>query len=444
MSKISCGIDFGTTNTSAAIADNINTPQLVKVEKNSDSIPSTIFFSADKEDISFGKEAMNRYMSGERGRFMRSLKRVLGSSLMSAGTRVNDTPMRFEKILSFFLQNIKDKTDAQAGDNVENVIMGRPVHFRDNDSKGDKQAEEELRRIASNVGFKNIEFQFEPIAAAFAHEAKIKGEKLACVVDIGGGTSDFSIIRVGNHLTSKKNRVDDILANTGIRIGGNDFDKALSLESFMPEFGMRTTYGGQTKYDKELSVPTTQFFDLSEWSSINSLYNYKTINFVKKILFQSNSPEQYGRLLEIIEKEQGHALLTAVEATKIKLTEQEQVKITLNFLKDNPIITTNREIFENSIDGNIKKVSSSVQECIKQAQIKPEDIELIVLTGGSTEIPYVQNTLCSHFPNAIISGENKFSSVGLGLAYDSARKFGISNQTDMVYRSISQNLDKDR
>ena len=135
--------------------------------------------------------------------------------------------------------------------------------------------------------------------------------------------------------------------------------------------------------------------------------------------------------MEIIENVQGHTLLAAVEATKIKLTDQEQAKITLNFLKSHPIISTNRKVFEKAIGRDMEKVSSSVEECIKQAQIKESDIQLVILTGGSTEIPYVQDRLCSHFPNAVISGENKFSSVGLGLAYDASRKFGGGNIGNM-------------
>ncbi|MDR1691274.1 MAG: Hsp70 family protein [Rickettsiales bacterium] len=420
---ISCGIDFGTTNTSAAINDNIFPPLLVNVEKEDTSIPSTIFFPAKKGKISFGKDALDKYMKGETGRFMRSLKRVLGTNLMNAGTRINDSSIKFDKILTYFLQNIKDKIDVKAKQQVENVVMGRPVHFRDNDEKGDAQAESELRQIAKNVGFKNIEFQYEPIAAAFAHEAKIEEEKLACVIDIGGGTSDFSIIKVGSSLSRKLDRKDDILANTGVRIGGNDFDKNLSLKTFMPEFGMGSTYGGRFENDKLLTVPNSPFFDLSEWSSINSLYNYKIVNMVENILLSSNDPKRYGRLLEIIESEQGHKLLNEVENTKIGLTKEENVKTILNFLKDSPIVLSNRLSFEEAIENSMEKVSNSVKECIKQAGIKDKDVRLIVLTGGSTEIPNVKNTLCSYFPNAELSEEDKFSSVGLGLAYDSARRF---------------------
>lgn len=161
---------------------------------------------------------------------MRSMKRVLGSNLMSVGTRINNKPVKFEFILGKFLKNIKEKSDIFAGREIENVVMGRPVHFRDDDPKGDARAQDELKMIAQSVGYKNIEFQYEPIAAAFAHETKIPNETLACIVDIGGGTSDISIVKLGEKLQKKLDRTDDILASTGVRIGGNDFDKNLSIK----------------------------------------------------------------------------------------------------------------------------------------------------------------------------------------------------------------------
>ena len=221
---ISCGVDFGTTNTAAALSAGGGKPVLVKLEDDTVTIPSALFLSADKK-IYFGRQAMRMYMDGESGRCMHSLKRVLGTDLMASGTYFNNQRVSFTDLLSYFLKNVKNKIDLEAGTEVDHIVLGRPVHFRDDDPRGDARAQDELRQIAQKVGFKNIEFQYEPIAAAFAHEAGVAKESLACVVDIGGGTSDFSIIRIGRPLMSKIDRTDDILASTGIRIGGNDFDK---------------------------------------------------------------------------------------------------------------------------------------------------------------------------------------------------------------------------
>lgn len=411
--NISCGIDFGTTNSSIAIGNHQVTPKLIKVEKDSVTIPSALFFGSNKKRY-LGREAIRRYTQGEQGRFMRSLKRVLGTELMSTGTYINGKLMKFEEILALFLKSLKEKAEEEVCSSIEDVVMGRPVHFRDNDEKGDRQAQEELYRVAKMVGFKNIDFQYEPIAAAFTHETKLNKELLACVVDIGGGTSDFTVIRLGPQCAMKKDRKDDILASTGVRIGGNDFDRDLSMKSFMPEFGLQSTYG-----EKNLNVPTSPYFDLSEWSQVNAVYSHSNLVMIRKILMEAHDELRYKRLLDVVEQEKGHLLLSKVEEAKIDLTDSDKIKV----LFENIAIEVLREDLEGSIHKDVSKVSTSLKECVKLAGIKPRDIQLVILTGGSTEVPYVQEVMCSHFMNAEVSQENKLASVGLGLAYDSIRRF---------------------
>ena len=413
-----CGIDFGTSNSAISIASTQTKPTLINVENSKSTIPSSIFYPADKNQPLFGTDANQAYISGEQGRFMRSLKRVLGTDLMSSGTLINNKLLSFEAILSHFLCFLKTKAENTAQAKIESVVMGRPVQFRDNDPKADKQAEKELYNIAKSVGFKNIVFQFEPIAAAYAHEEEVTNEKLALVIDIGGGTSDFSIIKIGKSLQSKTDRSQDILASTGIRIGGNDFDKDLAIESFMPELGMHSTYG-----NKNLTVPNITYFELAEWSKVNSVYTYTNIKMLNKILTETHNPDKYSRLLNLVETEQGHTLLSYVENTKIKLTNHNTLNTNLNFLPDSPSITTTKTAFEDSIKSDVNKTLKSIQECLNQAQITNDKIELTILTGGSTEIPYIQTLIKQTFPLSQISQENKLSSVGLGLAFDALRRF---------------------
>lgn len=413
-----CGIDFGTSNSSVAFAGLRQKPVLVPVEGQKNTIPSKIFYETGKSAPVFGNEAITAYINGEQGRFMRSLKRVLGTDLMSAGTVVNGKSVKFENILAQFIKHLKVKAEVMSEEEIKHVVMGRPVHFRDNDENGDKAAEAELKQIAAKAGFENIVFQYEPIAAAYAHEAGIRGEKLACVIDIGGGTSDFTIIRLGEKLKTKTDRKDDILANSGVRIGGNDFDKNLCISDFMPALGMKTTYGG-----KNLPVPSSQFFDLAEWSKVNGTYSFQNQRIIRQVLTEAHDADKYSRLLELIEKEKGHELLGQVETAKIALTENEENTQILEFLQGMPHIKSTRRNFNLSIKDNVNKTVQAVKECLSQAQTKAENINLIILTGGSSEIPFVQKSLCSIFPHAEISGENKLSSVGLGLAYDSLRRF---------------------
>lgn len=418
--NISVGIDFGTTNSAAAIM-NDGHARLVELDGARVTMPTALYFS-ESGKIHFGRDAIDQYTNNDiDGRFMRSLKRILGTPLMnSGGTRIGKNFIKFEQVIGYFIRHLKDKIDIAADMDVSNVVMGRPVHFRDNDVAGDARAESELRQIAIDAGFKNIAFQYEPIAAAFAHERLLTAEKLALVIDIGGGTSDFTVIRLGPGRMDCTDRSSDVLFNTGVRIGGNDFDRALSVKSFMPEFGMGSEIRG---IDKILPMPNAYYFSLSTWSKVNDLYNFKTMNQVKDLLLKSLSPMHVGRLLEVLENRFGHKNLDVVENAKIQLSDFDDWQIALEFLSDKPLIKTNRYDFESAIRQNIHNIEQSIHECIAGAGIKNSDVNLIILTGGSTEIPYVNAMIKRLFPAAEFSADDKLSSVGLGLAYDSVRRF---------------------
>jgi len=417
MTTLSCGIDFGTSNSSIAI-DQGGEIKLVPVENASVTIPSAIFFQQRDNKAFYGRMAINLFFDRQPGRFMRSLKRVLGTSLMNQGTLVNGASMNFSTIIAAFLTQIKEKADLAAGQEIEHVVMGRPVHFVDNDPAADARAQAELTAIAQRIGFKHIEFQFEPIAAAFAHEARISGEKLAIVADLGGGTSDFTVIKLSSKSLYKADRTSDILANTGVRIGGNDFDKDLSLAAIMPEIGYRSTYG-----DKGLEVPLKPYHDLAEWSKVNFLYTPKLIMQMKQLLYQSHDKTRFSRLLTVLQEETGHTLLAAAEGTKIALTDAVQHNAPLDFIEEGFSIPVDRSLFETAIQEEVEKISASARQCLQEAGVSNEAIELVILTGGSTEVHSVQAEFKRLFPNAAIADENKLSSVGLGLAYDSRNKF---------------------
>lgn len=349
---------------------------------------------------------------------MRSLKRVLGTSLMKQGTVVNGKPVRFEQIIGSFLSTLRMSTNSFAEMEVENVVMGRPVHFIDNNAAADRTAQAELHAIARSVGFKNIEFQFEPIAAAFAHEVKIDTEQLAIVADLGGGTSDFTVIKVSKKNVSKADRSSDILGSTGVRVGGNDFDKELCLASIMPEIGYRSIYG-----KKNLEVPLKYYHDLAEWSKVNFLYTPRILSQVRQLYNESHDPVRFGRLKTLLEDETGHSLLSVAEDSKIALTTARDVQASMDFLESGFSITFTQKAFEQAIENDVQKISRSARECLSLAGVKSDEIQLVILTGGSTEIPLVKDAFKNLFPTAQIADENKLSSVGLGLAYDSERKF---------------------
>lgn len=412
-----CGIDFGTSNSSLAVA-NQDDVFLIPVEEHHMTIPSAMFFARKDNQASFGREATERFLSRQPGRLMRSLKRVLGTTAMRQGTMVNGELMKFDQIIAAFLDQMKRKAESDCGTELRHVVMGRPVHFTDNDLAADQRAEDELRAVAISLGFEHVGFQFEPIAAAFAHEARVTSEKLAIVVDLGGGTSDFTIIRLSRENARKHDRSGDILANTGVRLGGNDFDKDLSLAEMMPELGFRSRYGA-----KNLEVPSYHYFDLSEWSKVNFLYTNRMIFQAKQLLRETHDPLRYGRLISVLEQETGHAVLAETEKIKIGLTKNETHVAVLDFIDQDLKLDVARENFNAAISLKSERIVSAARECLREAGIGPEAIGLVIMTGGSTEIPLIQELFRDLFPGAEWSEENKLSSVGLGLAYDARNRF---------------------
>lgn len=421
MSHISCGIDFGTSNSTVAIAAD-GTKRLVPLEDDKTTLPSAIFFRPNTGPI-FGRRAIAAYTEGDEGRFMRGLKKILGTSLMDDKTNIGGRAVPFTEILKTFIAHLKTKAEENTGSSIDSLVLGRPVHFHDGDDAADKKSQSTLEKIARDAGFSNIEFLYEPLAAAFAHEETVEGEKLSLVVDLGGGTSDFTVIRISRKKMNIADRRDDILSTFGVRIGGTTFDYRLSLKNFMPELGLGTQYRDLFDKDKLHIAPTGVYFQLSDWALVNFAQTNKAIQETLDIKRRSLTPEKIARLLAIQENHLGHALLGEVEKIKIDLTEKPDSiarfhKIGLDF-----DFTVTRQEFEQAIEQDVTHVMNAIDESLTRANIKEKDIDLLVLTGGSTELPIINTLIQQKFPHAAISQGNKLDSVGLGLAYRAANIF---------------------
>ena len=225
------------------------------------------------------------------------------------------TRLRFSQIIGRYLALVKARAEARTGLELTQVVHGRPVHFVDGDPDGDRKAEESLRAIAASIGFRDVSFQFEPIAAALDYERSVTSEEIALVVDIGGGTADFSIVRLSPQRHQRADRTDDVLANDGVRVGGVDFDRRLSLETAMPLLGFRSPMK-----KAGVDAPSGYFHDLATWSSINRLYNQHTLREVKDVRRESARPDLIERLGQVIDSQRGHTIAMDVEAAKIALS----------------------------------------------------------------------------------------------------------------------------
>lgn len=422
--ELSCGIDFGTSNSAVAISGG-NGANLVPIEDGHATLPSAVFFPHAGGRPIFGRAAIATYLEGEDGRLMRGLKKVLGTPLMDDKTVIQGRTVGFSDIMAIYIRHLKEQAEKHADCEIRNVVLGRPVHFHDNRSDLDDRSVEVIEAIARQAGFEEVRFQLEPIAAAFAHEANFDDEKLSLVIDLGGGTSDFTVMRLSRRSMRKPERSGDILATAGIRVGGTTFDYRLSTRYFMPQLGLGSEYRGEFDAEKILTVPSTIYAELSDWHLVHRAHSDKAIRETKTILRRSLNPERIQRLLSVQQQQLGYALLEQVEGTKIGLASVDEYEV--RYLGHG--ITTLRMPFkrrhmDEAIREDIEKIFRSIDGCLSAAGVARERIDCVILTGGSTELPAINARVRAAFPQAEISQGNKFDSVALGLAHYAAHAFG--------------------
>jgi hypothetical chaperone protein len=417
MRPVSGGIDFGTSNSTVGIVEN-GKPRLVALEGEQVTLPSAVFFNFEDGHTYYGRRAIEDYTAHVEGRLMRALKSVLGTSLIHEKTRIKARTMKFSDILGCFVGHLKHRLDAARGGEVEHVVLGRPVHFVDEDAAADVEAQNELEKVARARGFRHIAFQFEPIAAALDYEQSVRKEELALIADIGGGTSDFSIVRVSPERAKAADRRQDILANAGVHVGGTDFDRLLSVAKVMPELGYLTP----TK-DRKRNLPVSYFFDLATWQRINLLYSNEAMTALRQIRYEAARPDLVDRLIDIVRHRQGHELAGKVEAAKMALTAQGEARIELALTDERIGVPVSARELDAAIANAVERIGSTAAAVIKAAGLTPPRIDTVFLTGGSTAIDQVRRSILGQVPAARVVAGDMFGSVGLGLALDAERKF---------------------
>jgi len=417
-----CGVDFGTSNSTVgwlrpgAVHSAANS--LLTLEEGKATLPSVVFFNADDERVSYGRAALAEYLEGYEGRLMRSLKSLLGTSLIDGQTEVAGRSLPFRALLAQFIGEVKRRAEQQAGRGFEHAVFGRPVFFIDDDAKADRLAEDTLLEVARSVGFRDVSFQFEPIAAAFDYEAQIDREELVLIADIGGGTSDFSLVRLGPSRSARLDRRDDILANGGVHIGGTDFDKYLSLASVMPLLG----HGSSLRSGS--AIPSSYYYNLATWHTINQAYTRKSVVQLADLARDAAEPAKMARLQNLIEDRAGHWLAIQVEDAKIGLSGAPHVRMALDRLSPPESLDVTRVQFEDAIGGLVEQVGATVKRLFADAGVAAQDVDTVFFTGGSSGVGLLRERIGALVPGARRVEGDLFGSIGAGLALDAQRKFG--------------------
>lgn len=406
------GIDFGTSN--SAVATWVDGAiKRIQIEANQDTLPTSVFFDFDDRLVQFGSIANQNLLDGVDGRYMRSLKSVLGTSLMGEKRMIIGKHFDFYDIISEFLRELRVSAERSEGTSFDHAISGRPVFFHSNDAAKNQQAELDLRECYKRAGFKSVEFMFEPEAAALAASAASVQNGLGLIVDIGGGTSDYCLFET----TDKASHKIDILASHGVRLGGTNFDKILNLEYFMPLLGK----GAQLRKimsEGVVTAPNSIFYDLATWEKITFCYTPELKKTVRDIQRQAFEPELFKRLMTLIEDKNGHELAFLAEKAKITANNMQQgaAKIELDLIADGLYVGISNDDLARIMASTCQTIEQSVHKTLSNAGCKPTQVSEVIYVGGSSQMQMVQAVLRGIFPHAKFRLSSVFTAVVDGLA----------------------------
>jgi hypothetical chaperone protein len=426
-------IDFGTSNSAVALpgADGSGADhggvRLVELEAGHPTMPTAVFYRADTPPTQidaerlYGRAAVAAYVEGLDGRLMRSMKSILGSSLLDQGTDIGaGRSVRYRDVVTGYLRRLKLLAEAEAGHTLSRVVLGRPVYFVDGDPERDAQAQAALHTAARDVGFTEVQFQFEPIAAALDHESQVTREQLVLVADIGGGTSDFSLVRVGPSRRGRVDRRSDILGNHGVHLAGTDFDRHVELASIMPLLGYRARRPPvNSKNSDELprEVPSGVYFDLATWHLINTVYAPGRIAELRSMKSWYADPRQHARLMTTVQERLGHALAAAAEQAKIDVALTGRADIDLGLLERGLRAGLQEAQAAAAVEADLERIVLAAAATARMAGIAPGAVDVLYFTGGSTGLTPLVERIAAGFPAAERVRGDRFASVAQGLGW---------------------------
>lgn len=412
LANTTLGIDFGTSNSAMAWRSAGQRAQLVPLEGKAAAMPTALFFHHEERTTHYGRDAMQQYLAGEEGRLMRSLKSLLGSSLMQDKTAVHGQLISYQDIIAMFLRHLAEQAQQHMGGLPQRVVLGRPVHFVDGHPGRDAQAQAALEAAAQAAGFQEVALQLEPIAAALDYEQRLTQEACILVVDIGGGTSDFTVVRLGPQRAHQRDRTQDVLATTGVHIGGTDFDYKLNVAQVQPLLGL----GHVGPSGRE--VPSRVFYDLATWHLIQWLYSAKSMAEAQALRNDYSERHLHARLMRVLHEQAGHRLADVVEQGKIAAScTAATARLEMDWIEAGLHAQITPQELEQHLQALLAEVVQCAQACVRQAGLRQEQITALYLTGGSSALQTLRTALQVAFPDTPQVAGDLFGGVASGLAY---------------------------
>jgi len=406
------GIDFGTSNSAAGILLN-GRPHLIEIEPGLNTIPTSVFFDFATREMQIGSVANRALIEGREGRYMRGLKSILGTSLMRERRQMLGEPITFMDIVARFLARVKARAESACHQPFNHAVSGRPVHFHSGDPGRDAQALADLSECYAMAGFTSVRFLFEPEAAAIANGSLAAGIDIGLIVDIGGGTSDFSLFASD---ASAAHGIR-IIASNGVRVGGTNFDKSISFEHVMPLFGR----GADIRKDMGpglLTAPNAIYEELASWEKIPFLYTPETRRGVHDLRRLAVTPQLFDRLAEVLAHELGHEVAFAVERGKIAANKAGDAgaRIDLRMVESQLSAGLSSNDMATSLARHAAQIHDCALETLALAGLQAGQVTRVIFVGGSSLMAVVEATMRGIFPDATLAYRDAFTGVVDGLA----------------------------
>lgn len=420
MCPIAVGIDFGTSNSAVAVAgaDASAPARVLHIDPAGEDtrlMRSVLFFPAEGSDVFVGGHAINQYLASEEGRFMQSVKTFLPSTTFER-TQVRGRFWQIEDLVAGLLRQMRLRIEADMGGPIERAVFGRPAVFS-LDPAVDARAEARLREAARRAGFPEPTFLIEPIAAALSYEETLQQDELVLVADFGAGTSDFTLMQLGPSRRGLTERRADIVAATGVYIGGDRFDAAIVEHSLLGFFGVGSTY---MAFTERTQLPGWMMRKLLYWHELSLLRERDTLEFLQRAARTSDAPQAVQNLICLVEENLAYHLYRAVEAAKRTLSVEASAELTFCTGDIDIRATVQRVDFERWVAPLLQTLNDTVDKLLVAASGRIPDA--VFLTGGTSKIPAVRNLFAARFGADKLREGDAFTSVVAGLGRAAAAR----------------------
>jgi hypothetical chaperone protein len=406
------GLDFGTTNSVVALAQAGEAPEMVGFagpEAISAVFRSALCFWEDNGvQVEAGPWAIAEYLEYPEGsRFLQSFKSVAASTVFEHAS-VFDKRMRFEELGRTFLRKLAEHSGGKLGARPDRIVVGRPIEYAG--SRPDPKLARE-RYDAMFAGFgTEIHYVYEPIGAAFSYAKRLSDPATLLVADFGGGTSDFSVVRVDAPGAARRCTA---LGHAGIGIAGDRFDYRIVDQLVLPLLGKGSHY---RSFDKVLEIPGGYFADFGDWSRLALMRNRRTLEALHKLQRAAEEPAAIGRMIAIIENELGYRLYDAVGKLKRALSSVAQAEFRFEGGGVKLATDVRRDQFEAWIAPDLARIEATVDRALATSETNEAAIDRVFLTGGSSLIPAVRAIFARRFGEERIGDGGELTSIAHGLA----------------------------